>query len=107
MKKIDKLKNLKAQYHVADKASYFYGTEYFRAYNCRNKYFREFSTKQEKSFYLMHLAEYRGTELRLRARRGKALPSSWDDLPTGIYDAEKCWKTSTRRKNQWYRIAEM
>jgi hypothetical protein len=107
MKQIDKLKKLKEQYHLEDKFTSFYGHEFQRAYKCKSRYFREFSTKQERSYYQLHLAEYQGLPLRLRARRGNALPTSWDDLPTGVYDAEKCWKTSTRRKTQWYRIKEM
>lgn len=107
MKQIDKLKKLKEQYHLEDKVTNFFGREFHRAYKCKNRYYREFSTKQERSYYQLHLAEYRGTKLRLRARRGNALPTSWDDLPTGMYDAEKNWKTSTRRKTQWYRVKEM
>lgn len=106
MNKTDKLKKLKEQYHLEDKVTDFFGCEIHRAYKCRNSIFREFSTKQERSFYQLHLAEYRGSKLRLRARRGNVLPTSWDDLRTGVYDAEKCWKTNSRRKHQWYRIAE-
>lgn len=107
MNQTDKLKRLKEQYHLEDKLSSFYGNEFHRAYKRKDRCFRAFSTKQERSYYQLHLAEYEGTILRLRARRGNVLPTSWDDLPSGVYDAEKNWKTSTRRKAQWYRVKEM
>jgi hypothetical protein len=108
MKKLDKLKMLKEQYHVEDKPTTFYGREIYLSKKLRNTVCRVFSTKQEKAFYFMHLAEYKGKyPLRLRARRGKALVCAWEDLPSSVYEVEKCWKNNSRRKNQWYRIAEM
>ena len=34
---------------------------------------KHFSTRQEKSFYFLHLIEYEGYPLKLRAARGKSL----------------------------------
>lgn len=105
MRTLDKLKLLKEQYHVEDKPTTFYGREIYRAKKLRNQVCRVFSTKQERSYYLLHLAEYKGEyPLHLRARRGKSLVDSWEDLPTSVYEVEKCWKNNSRRKNQWYRI---
>lgn len=104
MNRLDKLKKLKEQYHLEDKPTVFWGHSYHKAYKCKNKYFREFSTTQERAMYFLHKKEYADTILRLRARRGGVLPTSWDDLTTGIYDAEKCWKTNSKRKTQWYKI---
>ncbi len=108
MKKLDKLKMLKEQYHVEDKPTTFYGREIFLAKKARNGICRSFSTKQERSFYFMHVAEYaKDYPLRLRVSRGSGLIDAWEDLASGHYEVEKCWKNNSRRKNQWYRITEM
>jgi hypothetical protein len=41
--------------------------------NVRSGTHKHFSTKQEKSFYFMHLVECKGYPVKLRAARGKAL----------------------------------
>ncbi len=64
---------------------------------------KKFSTKQEKSYYFLHLIEYAGYPVKLRAARGKALANPWDDYPSQVYDLAKCWKHNSKRRKQYYR----
>jgi hypothetical protein len=108
MNKLDKSKKLKQQYHQSDiPTTTCFGFNVYRFYKRKNRYYREFSTNQEKSMYYLHLIEYRDIKLRIRAKRGALLPTSWDDLPTGMYDVEKSWKHNSHRNHQWYRINDI
>ncbi len=72
--------------------------------NMRNHCFRGFSTKQERTFYIMHSNEY-GLEygLKLRAARSaNNLPDSWDDLHAFGYERAKSWKHNSRRNKQYF-----
>lgn len=55
--------------------------------------------------FMMHEIEYKKAYgLKLRGRRSpRNLPDSWDDLHCEIYDVEKSWKHSTKRKKQYYK----
>jgi hypothetical protein len=85
------------------------GKERVYSYECypflRNYCFKRFSTKQERSLFLMHELEYeKEYGLKLRRRRSpKNLPNSWDDIHTSVRDTEKSWKHSTKRKRQYYK----
>ena len=70
--------------------------------NVRSGTHKNFSTKQEKSFYFMHLVECKGYPVKLRAARGKALANPWDDYPSFVYDVAKSWKHNSKRRNQYY-----
>lgn len=107
MENFDKQRKLKEQYHLSTRPYYLFGCEFYSYYKRRDYYHRSFSTKQERSLYQLHLAEYRNSKLRLRARRGNALPDDWDDLPSSMSKKNKSWKTSTRRKHQWFRLASL
>lgn len=73
--------------------------------NLREGCHKRFSVIQEKSLFLMHELEYaREYNLKLRRRRSsKSLPDPWDDYPSYVWDLQKSWKHSTKRKNQYYR----
>lgn len=107
MENIDKQRKLKEQYHLSTRPRYLVGREFFFYYKRRDYYHRSFSTKQERSLYQLHLAEYRNSKLKLRARRGNALPDDWDDLNSSLHKKNKSWKTSSRRKHQWFRISHI
>jgi hypothetical protein len=64
---------------------------------------KQFSTKQEKSFYFVHLIECKSFPIKLRAARGKALADPWDDYPAHVYAVAKSWKHNSKRKRQYYR----
>lgn len=70
----------------------------------RSGIYKRFSTKQEKSFYFMHLVECKGYPVKLRAARGKQLANPWDDYPTHVYAVAKSWKHNSKRKFQYYRL---
>lgn len=65
--------------------------------------YKHFSTKQENSFYFLHLIEYKTYPLKLRAARGKSLADPWDDYPSTVYRLAKSWKYNSKRKCQYYR----
>ncbi|PXA69864.1 hypothetical protein [Vibrio sp. 11986-1-5] len=97
------MKKLKQQYkHAVDRKSADYLLWHF--YPCiRSGTHKHFSTKQEKSFYFMHLVECKGYPVKFRAARGKALANPWDDYPAYVYDVAKSWKHNSKRKHQYYR----
>lgn len=74
--------------------------------NVRSCVFKQFSTHQERSFYCLHLIEYKDYPLRIRVARGPGLPDAWDDLPTSVYDLAKSWKHNSKRKYQYYKENE-
>ena len=100
------MKKLKSQYWQSVK---FNSDDYLsRQYpHLRSTYFREFSTRQERSFYFLHYIEYKNYFLTIRAARGKNLPDSWDDLPTYVTRYAKSWKHNSRRKHQYYHESDM
>jgi hypothetical protein len=69
----------------------------------KNGLYKRFSTRQEKSYFYLHLIEYKEYPIKLRAARGKRLPDPWDDYPSDVYDVAKSWKHNSRRKHQNYR----
>jgi len=99
------MKKLKYQYQTTKKRQ---RTKYIWVIypNIRNSVFRHFSTKQEKSFYFLHLIEYQDYPLKLRLARGKGLADPWDDLPTSVYAVAKSWKHNSKRKQQYYKESE-
>ncbi len=42
--------------------------------NVRSSMFKEFSTHQERSFYFLHVIEYKNYPLKIRVARGAGLP---------------------------------
>lgn len=73
--------------------------------NLRAGCHKKFSVIQEKSLFLMHEYEYAkeyGLKMR-RKRSTKGLPDPWDDLPSFVWDLQKSWKHSTKRRRQYYK----
>jgi hypothetical protein len=96
------MKKLKQQYRYCNvHRDWIYKWQVFP--NVRSGTFKHFSTKQEKSFYFMHLAECEGYPVKLRAARGKVLADPWDDYPAYVYDVAKSWKHNSKRRNQYYK----
>ncbi|CED61479.1 putative uncharacterized protein [Moritella viscosa] len=71
--------------------------------NVRSGTHKKFSTKQEKSFYYMHLIECEGYPIKLRAARGRVLADPWSDYPSYVYDVAKSWKHNSNRRHQFYK----
>ena len=69
----------------------------------RNVYHKKFSTLQERSFYFLHLLEYKNYPLKLSVARGTGLPDERVDLPAYVYKVAKSWKHNSRRRKQYYR----
>ena len=74
--------------------------------NVRSSMFKEFSTHQERSFYFLHVIEYKNYPLKLRVARGPGLAEAWDDLPAYVYKVAKSWKHNSRRQHQYYKEHE-
>ena len=71
----------------------------------RSNQHKAFSTKQERSMYLMHHIEYTkqyGKILRC-SRSNSYLPDEYDDLPTSVHHFAKSWKHNSNRKKQYYK----
>ena len=99
---MDKLKCLKQQYVKVVKKGLTgdYDDEFFP--NRQDKWYRHFSTKQEKSFYFLHRIEYKTYRIRLGYKRCQIF-DSWEDLtPFSCYGG-KNWKHNSKRKYQYYR----
>ncbi len=93
---------LKEQYVKSDKPRGRYAYLVSCTYpHRRNKYFRSFSTRQEKSHALMHEIEYAEYGFKVRARRANALIDAYEDVSTALYEVEKCWKNNSKRRHQW------
>lgn len=73
--------------------------------NLRNSVCRNFSTKQESSVNMLHDVEYsREYGKFLRSKRSfSSLANANDDLVSGVYAVEKCWKNNSKRPNQYYK----
>ncbi|EMA2447103.1 hypothetical protein U2G60_002345 [Vibrio fluvialis] len=96
------MKKLKQQYkHAVGRQSADYLWHFYPS--IRSGTHKHFSTKQEKSFYFMHLVECKGYPVKFRTARGKALADPWDDYPAYVYDVAKSWKHNSKRKHQYYR----
>ena len=67
---------------------------------------KAFSTHQERSFYFLHIIEYKDYPLKIRVARGNGLAQAWDDLPTYVYKVTKSWKHNSKRKHQYYKEHE-
>jgi hypothetical protein len=100
------MKKLKQQYRRAvskrmtPRQTFEQGTIYPEV---RSHTHKHFSTKQEQSFYVLHLVEYQDYPLKLRAARGRLLPNPWDDYPSYVDRVAKSWKHNSRRTKQYYR----
>lgn len=94
------MKKLKQQYRgCIERHNYMWNVYPY----VRSGTFKKFSTKQEKSFYFMHLVECRDYPVKLRAARGKALADPWDDYYSIVYDVAKSWKHNSKRRHQYYK----
>ena len=99
------MKKLKSQYHQSVKKPH--PNDYFYIYpNVRSSMFKEFSTHQERSFYFLHVIEYKNYPLKIRVARGAGLPHVWDDFPSYVYKVAKSWKHNSRRQHQYYKEHE-
>jgi hypothetical protein len=78
------VKNLKYQYQNSIKRN---PDDCFskRYPNIKSLYYKAFSTHQERSFYFLHIIEYKDYPLKIRVARGNGLAQAWDDLPTYVY----------------------
>ena len=68
-------------------------------------YSKVYNKKKEASLNNMHVMEY-GEEynFKIRGKRSaKNLSPKWEMRNRNIMDKEKCWKDSTKRKNQYYK----
>ena len=74
--------------------------------NVRSSMFKEFSTHQERSFYFLHVIEYKNYPLKIRVARGAGLPHVWDDYTSYVYKVAKSWKHNSRRQHQYYKEHE-
>lgn len=63
---------------------------------------KQFSTRQELSFYVLHTREYKDYPLKLRVARGTGLANPLDDLSAYVAKAAKSWKDNSRRRHQYY-----
>ncbi|MDN3615857.1 hypothetical protein [Vibrio gallaecicus] len=52
--------------------------------------------KTGKGYYFLHMIECRGYPIKLRAARGRALASPWDDYPAYVHDLAKSWKHNSK-----------
>lgn len=96
------MKKLKQQYrHYAKQKKFDY--IWNRYPNVRSGMHKVFSTKQEKSYYYMHLIECRGYPIKLRAARGGELADPWEDYPSYVYSVAKSWKHNSNRRSQFYK----
>ncbi|GLS88979.1 hypothetical protein GCM10007916_00460 [Psychromonas marina] len=96
------MKKLKSQYrHYINESNKLYAWVYYPS--IRSGMHKHFSTKQEKSYYFLHLIEVKGYPIKLRARRGRALASAWDDLPSIVCDLGRSWKHNSKRRKQYYK----
>lgn len=96
------MKQLKYQYRKVVQEN---NNDYFwkRYPNIKSYYFRQFSNKQERSFYFLHSIEYKDYLLKIRVARGTGLPHIWDDIPAYVYKVAKSWKHNSKRSHQYYK----
>lgn len=97
------MKKLKQQYRSRIQRYSRYGY-YWEVYpSIRSSIHKHFSTRQEKSYFFLHLIECKGYPVKLRAARGRALANPWDDYPSSVYDIAKSWKHNSKRRKQHYK----
>ena len=96
------MKKLKYQYRQSLK-TYSNGGIRNRYPHLKSLMHKQFSTRQELSFYFLHLIEYKNYPLKLRVARGTGLPHVWDDLPAYVYKVAKSWKHNSKRRHQHYK----
>ncbi|ANQ27026.1 hypothetical protein BA894_11420 [Vibrio natriegens] len=95
------MKKLKQQYRNRIKYQRRYVWDVYP--NVRSGTHKHFSTKQEKSYFFLHMIECKGYPIKLRAARGRALANPWDDYSAYVYDVAKCWKHNSKRRHQYYK----
>lgn len=96
------------QYNETFEIGNIYSITYTRYPNARDHTFRrKLRSKQEKTMYIAHYDEYvKNSEykVRLRARRSsRNLTCCRSDKRSSLYSSAKSWKTSTKRKSQYYK----
>lgn len=103
------LKKLKEQYRVslAKKSTFFGGIIENSYIYRRDNICRCFSTKQEKALSQLHEIEYKEYNLKIRCKRNSNLIDDWEDVPTFVHCGERDWKRNSKRKRQYFRIAEI
>ncbi|WED21554.1 hypothetical protein L3Q72_13120 [Vibrio sp. JC009] len=95
------MKKLKQQYRSQVKVhGHYFGDVYP---GVRSGTHKQFSTKQEKSYFFLHEIEYRQYPIKLRAARGKPLADPWDDYPANVNYLAKSWKHNSKRRYQYYK----
>ncbi|MCQ1056449.1 hypothetical protein LRP52_00010 [Photobacterium sp. ZSDE20] len=97
------MKKLKRQYRGRQEYNSRYNSEWALYPRVRNRIFKHFSTKQEKSYYFLHQVECKDYPIKLRAARGRALANPWDDYRSDVYELARCWKHNSKRRKQYYR----
>lgn len=66
-------------------------------------FYRPIATHQERAMYELHCTEYRYCQkLKLRAKRGKVLPTAQHDIPVSARQYGRNWKHHSKRRYQWY-----
>lgn len=70
------------------------------SYSVGHSYFRSVCTKNEITQNLAHENEY-GSEFVRGGRRGKSIPTSWDDISSSYWSCRRSWKHNSKRKKQW------
>ncbi|ABZ76542.1 hypothetical protein Shal_1978 [Shewanella halifaxensis HAW-EB4] len=63
---------------------------------------KRFSTKQETSYYFLHIIECKGYSVKFRVARGKGLPNPWGDYPSYVDKVAKSWKHISKRRKQYF-----
>lgn len=95
------MKKLKQQYRGRIKCHRRYNWDVYPS--VRSGTHKRFSTRQEKSYFFLHEIECKGYPIKLRAARGRALATPWDDYPSYVYDLAKSWKHNSKRRCQYYK----
>lgn len=102
------LKKLKEQYQLSikKKTTWFGEFDHLHIHR-RNHICRCFSTKQEKALTQLHEIEYKEYNFKVRCRRNSHLVDAWEDVPSYVYRGDRDWKRNSKRKHQYFRIAEV
>lgn len=104
-------KKLKEQYRNSYTETYFFIFEEIEREvlpNVKSSVHKNFSTIQEKSLFELHENELKEYGFHIRRRRSKSsLANPWDDYPSYVYKNKKSWKSSTKRRKQYYKEKEV
>lgn len=93
-------KKLKAAYRKYKYLYYSYGLYHYRYSNVSGNSFRKIKTFSEARETCGHQSDY-GENI-IRAKRGyKTIPSSWDDVSSGLWKKQYSWKHNSKRRKQW------